>query len=76
MTLRYFDAGGLPATHVELVVSANQCTARGRTPVTRTTTRTPTPTVSPSPRANEVHATELQVFGEKAKVHDSKSEDE
>jgi hypothetical protein len=26
MTLRYFDAGGLPATHVELVVTANQCT--------------------------------------------------
>jgi extracellular elastinolytic metalloproteinase len=84
MTLRTFDAtGGPPATHVKFVVKANQCTGQpsyngdqdndpnNNADCTSFVPQAP-PNPPPPPRSTEVHATELQVFGSKATVQDSR----
>jgi hypothetical protein len=84
MTLRTFNAtGGPPATHVKFVVNANQCTGQpsyngdqdndpnNNADCTSFVPQAP-PNPPPPPRSTEVHATELQVFGSKATVQDSR----
>ena len=78
-TLRYFNAnGGPPATHVKFVVTANQCTGQpsyngdqDNDPNNNADCSSFVPTTGnpvPPPRYTEVHATELQVFGDTATV--------
>jgi hypothetical protein len=85
-TLRYFKAtGGPPATHVKFVVATNQCTGQAsyngdqdNDPTNNSDCTSFVPTAPPGqtpppPRSTEVHATELQVFGSKADVQDSRA---
>ena len=63
-TLRYFDADGAPpATHVKFVVATNQCTGQPSYQGDQDLDPDNNADCRPSPRASEVHATELQVFG-------------
>jgi len=72
-TLRYFNAnGGPPATHVKLVVTANQCTGQPSYNGDQDNDPTSNADCTATLRGKEVHATELQVFGSKATVQDAK----
>jgi extracellular elastinolytic metalloproteinase len=69
MTLRYFDAGGAPpATHVKFVVRTNQCTGQASYQGDQDNDPNNNADCLASVRANEVHATELQVFSDTATV--------
>jgi extracellular elastinolytic metalloproteinase len=73
-TLRYFKAtGGPPATHVKFVVAANQCTGQASYLGDQDNDPNNNADCAASVRATEVHATELQVFGVKADVQDSRA---
>ena len=72
-TLRYFKAEGPPATHVKFVVSANQCTGQPSYIGDQDNDPNNNSDCLASIRAYEVHANELQVFGDKAKVEDKKT---
>ena len=61
-TLRYFKASG-PATHVKLVVVANQCTGQPSYAGDQDNDPNNNADCPATTRATEVHATELQVFG-------------
>jgi len=74
-TLRYFNAnGGPPATHVKFVVDANQCTGQPSYHGDQDNDPTNNADCLATARANEVHATELQVFTNKASVQDSRAD--
>jgi extracellular elastinolytic metalloproteinase len=63
-TLRFFNAkGGGPATHVKFVVAANQCTGQPSYAGDQDNDPNNNADCNATTRANEVHATELQVFG-------------
>jgi hypothetical protein len=69
MTLRYFDAmAAPPATHVKFVVDTNQCTGQPSYAGDQDNDPTNNSDCLATTRANEVHATELQVFSKKAHV--------
>src|SRR5213078_5366286 len=66
LTLRYFDATAVPpATHVKFVVDTNQCTGQASYQGDQDNDPTNNSDCLASPRANEVHASELQVFASK-----------
>jgi hypothetical protein len=72
MTLRFFDAAAAPpATHVKLVVDANQCTGQPSYAGDQDNDPTSNSDCLATVRANEVHATELQVFNQPATVDDA-----
>jgi hypothetical protein len=73
-TLRTFNAtGGPPATHVKFVVASNQCTGQPSYLGDQDNDPTNNSDCAATTRASEVHATELQVFGSKASVQDSRN---
>ena len=72
MTLRYFDAAGAPpATHVKLVVDTNQCTGQTSYQGDQDNDPTNNSDCLATTRADEVHASELQVFTQPAVVDDA-----
>ncbi len=72
MTLRYFDAGAAsPATHVKLVVDANQCTGQPSYVGDQDSDPNNNSDCLATIRANEVHVSELQVFGKQGTVDDA-----
>jgi len=74
MTLRYFEAGGAPpATHVKFVVDTNQCTGQPSYDGDQDNDPNNNSDCLATTRANEVHASELQVFGQQATVEDAAS---
>jgi hypothetical protein len=71
-TLRSFTTkAGPPATHVKFVVVANQCTGQPSYAGDQDNDPNNNSDCLATVRATEVHATELQVFGDNAKVDGS-----
>src|SRR3954447_15974080 len=61
-----------PATHVKFVVDTNQCTGQASYQGDQDNDPTNNADCLATVRASEVHATELQVFTNKASVQDSR----
>jgi extracellular elastinolytic metalloproteinase len=73
LTLRYFDTiPQVPATHVKFVVTNNQCTGQPSYHGDQDNDPTNNADCLASVRASEVHAAEVQVFGQNPTVHGTK----
>jgi extracellular elastinolytic metalloproteinase len=73
MTLRYFDASPqVVATHIKFVVANNQCTGQASYQGDQDNDPNNNADCSATTRANEVHITEVEVFGQNPTVDGTK----